>query len=149
MAGASTSGQCAARAVTLSKLSPMPCASLAMVLATSRGDHQQISAAVAQPDMGDMAFAAPQIGFHVGLAAGDRLEGERGDELCALLGQDHIHNCARLVQPGGQIGGFVSCDRTGDTQDDMFYWSIADCGMVFTGSSPTACAARPGSTRAR
>ena len=39
------------------------------------------SAAVAEADMGNMAFAAPQVSIHIGFAPGDGLEGERGDEL--------------------------------------------------------------------
>jgi hypothetical protein len=43
-----------------------------------------------------MSFAAPEIGFGKGMMAGDRLQGEGGNEFFSGGREDHIQLCARL-----------------------------------------------------
>ncbi len=81
----------------------------------NRRDEHQIGG-VAQSDVGDMPFAAPQIRVDIGLAPGDGLKSQRRDEFDSAFGQNHVDQRAALGQLGGQVGSFVSRDRTGDAQ---------------------------------
>jgi len=79
-----------------------------------RNQHQV--GCMAQTNVGDMPFAAPQISIGVGLSPGDRLKRERRNEFRRAFGQHHIDQRAGLRQFRSQIGGFVSGNGSGDAQ---------------------------------
>ncbi len=119
MAGATSSGQRAASAVTLSRLSAIPCASFARVFAEA-GAIINRSRADPQPNVLDVAFAAPQVGVGISAPAGHGLESQRGDELQGGCGQQDVDSGGGLGQLGGQVGGFIGGDRAGDAKQDIF-----------------------------
>jgi hypothetical protein len=79
MAGAISSGQFAASAVTVSKESAEPCASLDCVRRAGSNDQQVHS--VTEPDVQDVRLVAPQVRIDEGASAGDRLKSKGCDEL--------------------------------------------------------------------
>ena len=81
-------------------------------------DHQQVGG-LGQPHVQHVRLSAPQIGIGEGLAAGDRLEGERRDEFFGGGGQYDIHQRPGLGQFRGQFDGLIGCDGAGDAEQDV------------------------------
>jgi hypothetical protein len=69
-------------------------------------------------DMAHRCFGGdiPQAGAH--RLAGQRLQGERGDELLRAFGHHHAHLRAGLLQAPRQVRCLVGRDAAGDAQQD-------------------------------
>ncbi|MNF91974.1 hypothetical protein D3C84_746000 [compost metagenome] len=52
--------------------------------------------------------------------AGQRLQGQRGDELAGGAGHHHVHLGALVAQAADQFGALVGGDAATDTEDDAF-----------------------------
>ncbi|KAF0119795.1 MAG: hypothetical protein FD151_1882, partial [bacterium] len=81
-------------------------------------DDQQVGA-VPQSHVQDVRLTAPQFGVGEGPASGYGLVGERRDESLRRGGEDHIHLCAFLREPGGQLRGLIGRNGAGDAQKDV------------------------------
>ncbi len=81
-----------------------------------RRDHQQL-VLLGHGDVLDGALDGEQIGEH--LAAGERGEGQRPDELLRGRGHDGLHLVALLHQQARQLGGLIGRDAAADAQDDL------------------------------
>ena len=51
---------------------------------------------------------------------GERLEGERCNELGGRVGHGDMHTCVELIETTGKGGGFVGGDAARDAEDDGF-----------------------------
>ena len=68
-------------------------------------------------DVLDGAFDGEQVGEH--LAAGERGERQRPDELLRRRGHHDLHLVPLLHQQARQFRGLVSCDSAADPEDDL------------------------------
>ncbi|MNO94977.1 hypothetical protein D3C76_866100 [compost metagenome] len=55
---------------------------------------------------------------HVHRVAGQRLQGQRGDELCTATGHDDAHLRAVLQESADQLGAFVGGNAATDAEND-------------------------------
>ncbi len=67
---------------------------------------------------GGLGGRVEQVEVH--RVAGQRLQGQRGDELAAAAGHDHAHFGALVAQAADQLGALVGGDAAADAQDDAF-----------------------------
>ena len=116
MAGATTTGPVKARYSVVRKSSGQAVGHLGHQVGGGGRHHQQI-VFLRHADVFDGAFDGEQVGQH--LAAGERGEGQRPDELLRGRGHDRLHLVALLHQQARQFGGLISRDAAADAQDDL------------------------------
>src|SRR3984957_16377733 len=104
-------------------------------VSSSRRNEQQIDS-LRYGNMFDGAFdvrrsrratGAEHIGDY--FLAGERREGERGDEFLRRAGHNHLHVQLFLLQAANQFRGFVSRNTSGNAECDLHL--IRGCGYFF------------------
>ncbi|MNX15646.1 hypothetical protein D3C86_454960 [compost metagenome] len=84
-----------------------------------RGDQYQIGP-FRQLDVAHRGFGSRVEQVEVDWVAGQRLHGQRGDELGAAMGHDHAYFGTLIDQATNQIGALVGRDAAADAEHDAF-----------------------------
>ncbi|MNN31793.1 hypothetical protein D3C81_1454940 [compost metagenome] len=112
-----------------------------------RGDQHQVGPA-GQLDVahGRLGGRVEQVVEH--RMAGQRLQGQRGDEFAGGAGHHHAHFGALVAQAADQLGALVGGDAAADTQDDAFTLQPLHEPAFYSVNGVEYTAARTGSQQA-
>ena len=124
MAGASSVGALLASTTADKRSLAMPAAKRAMASAVA-GAITMIIGRAGQADMANLRLL-PGIEETLGhLMTGERLQGQRGDEVTRGFGHDHVNIGACLDQKTAELGGLVGGDAAGYAEHDGLAAQIA------------------------
>jgi hypothetical protein len=128
IAGATAIGASVARHSVPSRSRPAVREPREEIGARRRDQHARGPARQFDVAHGGFGGRVPQAGAH--RLAGQRLEGQRRDELLRALGHHHAHLRAGVLQAPGQVRGLVGRDAAGHAQQDPLPGQAAHGGFL-------------------
>ena len=95
----------------------MPARHLGHQVGGRRRDHHEIGVA-GEPDVPDVELGLRVEEIGIGMLAGDRARGQRGDEGLGGLCHHHAHRAAALAQAADEVERLICGDASPDDEED-------------------------------